>query len=196
MRDAGPDSRITHPVSRPWIGNTNVSEVVVPIIMGSKSDLPFAERIVEALGEYGLSAELRIASAHKSAQHLLEMLAAYEADGRTKVYITVAGRSNALSGLVDANVAAPVIACPPYSEKFGGMDLLSSLRMPSGVAPAVVLEPEAAALLAAKILGLTGAHTENGQPILDRVAEAQAEQRERLRAEDAGLGKGINHEQE
>ena len=45
-----------------------------------------------------------------------------------------------------------MIACPPYSDRFAGADLYSSLRMPSGVAPAVVLEPAGAALLAAKIL--------------------------------------------
>jgi phosphoribosylaminoimidazole carboxylase PurE protein len=70
------------------------------------------------------------------------------------VYITVAGRSNALSGFVDAAVRAPVIACPPASTAFGGADLYSSLRMPSGVAPVLVLEPANAALAAAKILGL------------------------------------------
>jgi phosphoribosylcarboxyaminoimidazole (NCAIR) mutase len=48
-----------------------------------------------------------------------------------------------------------VIACPPPSEAFGGADIYSSLRMPSGVAPAVVLEPANAALLAAKILGIS-----------------------------------------
>jgi 5-(carboxyamino)imidazole ribonucleotide mutase/phosphoribosylaminoimidazole-succinocarboxamide synthase len=81
-------------------------------------------------------------------------LAQYEASGQVGAYITVAGRSNALSGMVDANVTAPVIACPPYSEKFGGADIYSSMRMPSGVAPALVLEPKGAALLVAKILGL------------------------------------------
>ena len=166
-----------------------MSDMIIPIIMGSRSDLPFAERIVAALGELGLPAELRVASAHKSVQHLLEMLAAYEADERPKVYITVAGRSNALSGLVDANVTAPVIACPPYSEKFAGLDVLSSLRMPSGVAPAVVLEPEAAALLAAKMLGLTGARTADGRLIRDQVAAAQAAQQEHLREQDAELRK-------
>lgn len=158
-----------------------VKRTVVPVIMGSRADLPFAERIAEALADFGLRAELRIASAHKSTRHLLEMLAAYEADSRPRVYVTVAGRSNALSGLVDAQVTGPVIACPPYSEKFGGMDLLSSLRMPSGVAPAVVLEPEAAALLAAKILAL-------GDPQLrDRIAAMQRARTEQLVADDASL---------
>jgi 5-(carboxyamino)imidazole ribonucleotide mutase/phosphoribosylaminoimidazole-succinocarboxamide synthase len=128
---------------------------LVPIIMGSKSDLPHAQGIADALQGYGIAAEIRVASAHKAARYLLDLLASYEADDQPKVYITVAGRSNALSGMVDANVAAPVIACPPYSDRYGGADLYSSLRMPSGVAPAVVLEPAGAALLAAKILALT-----------------------------------------
>jgi 5-(carboxyamino)imidazole ribonucleotide mutase/phosphoribosylaminoimidazole-succinocarboxamide synthase len=125
----------------------------VIIIMGSKSDTPHVEKISAALAQFDLSCQLCIASAHKSAAYLLELLAQFEAEPTPKVYITVAGRSNALSGMVDANVAAPVIACPPYSEAFGGADIFSSLRMPSGVAPAVVLEPANAALLAAKILG-------------------------------------------
>ena len=82
------------------------------------------------------------------------MLREYDSSEGVKVYITVAGRSNALSGLVDANTQYPVIVCPPQSERFGGADIYSSLRMPSGVAPMVVLEPENAALAAAKILAL------------------------------------------
>jgi len=74
--------------------------------------------------------------------------------GINLVYITVAGRSNALSGLIDANCIWPVIACPPYSEKFSGVDIFSSLRMPSGSGLMTVLEPEAAAIAAIKILGL------------------------------------------
>jgi 5-(carboxyamino)imidazole ribonucleotide mutase len=126
----------------------------VVILMGSKSDLPFVERITAALDELGVPYEQRVASAHKSVRYLLDLLAEYETAGQVGVYITVAGRSNALSGMVDANVAAPVIACPPYSDTFGGADLFSSLRMPSGVAPAVVLDPAGAAQLAAKILGV------------------------------------------
>lgn len=70
------------------------------------------------------------------------------------MYITVAGRSNALSGFADANVVTPVIICPPYSSTFSGADLFSSIRMPSGVCPMLVLEPEGAALAAAKILAV------------------------------------------
>ncbi len=126
----------------------------VVVIMGSPGDADFSARITDALDGFGISWETRVASAHKVPRHVLELLDQYEADPSPKVYITVAGRSNALSGLVDGHVSAPVIACPPPSDKFAGGDLLSSLRMPSGIAPAVVLEPESAALLAAKMLGL------------------------------------------
>lgn len=142
---------------------------LVPIIMGSKSDLEHGRTIAAALSGYRIESEIRVASAHKAATYLLDILARYESDERPKVYVTIAGRSNALSGLVDGNVAAPVIACPPYSDRFGGADLFSSLRMPSGVAPMVVLDPGGAALAAAKILGVSN------EAIRDSVRLAQQE---------------------
>lgn len=154
---------------------------IVPIIMGSKSDLDHGKAVAAALAGFGIDSDLRVASAHKAAEYLLDLLATYEADPRPKVYVTIAGRSNALSGLVDGNVAAPVIACPPYSERFGGADLFSSLRMPSGIAPAVVLDPAGAALLAAKILGLADDEIRLG------VAEAQRAATEALIATDREL---------
>jgi len=66
----------------------------------------------------------------------------------------VAGRSNALSAFVDANTAKPVIACPPYSETYGGADVFSSLRVPSGIGSVVTIEPEGAAIAVAKIFAL------------------------------------------
>jgi 5-(carboxyamino)imidazole ribonucleotide mutase len=148
--------------------------MLVVIIMGSPADEPVARRLAEALDPFGIPWEMRVASAHKVPGFILDMLAAYEADPQPKVYITIAGRSNALSGLVDAQVNAPVIACPPGSDKFAGGDLLSSLRMPSGVAPAVILEPESAALLAAKILALADPDLRQG------IEQARANQRQRL----------------
>jgi len=130
---------------------------IVIILMGSKADLEHCRKIAEACQSFGIETVMRIGSAHKTAEHALAILRQYEADPRAKVYITVAGRSNALSGFTDGAVSAPVIACPPPSDAFGGADVYSSLRMPSGIAPAVVLEPVNAALLAAKVLGLVDA---------------------------------------
>jgi 5-(carboxyamino)imidazole ribonucleotide mutase len=124
------------------------------IIMGSLADREHAASVRSALEELGVAVEARVASAHKSLRHLLAMLEHYEAQGGNRVYIAIAGRSNALAGVIDAHVVAPVITCPPYSDRFGGADIYSSLRMPSGICPLVVLEPENAALAAAKVLSL------------------------------------------
>src|ERR1700730_10147741 len=123
----------------------------VVIIMGSKADLSHAQVIVKTLKALEISYSLRVCSAHKATQRLLELLHTYEQAGPL-VYITIAGRSNALSAVVDANTRYPVIACPPYSDRFAGMDILSSLRLPSGIASPTILEPEGAALLASKVL--------------------------------------------
>lgn len=131
-----------------------MSKPLVVILMGSKADVEHCKKIAYACQQFGIETVMRVGSAHKTADHALAILRAYEADPRPKVYITVAGRSNALSGFTDGFVSAPVIACPPPSDAFGGADVYSSLRMPSGIAPAVVLEPVNAALLAAKIFGL------------------------------------------
>ena len=128
----------------------------VVIIMGSKGDLSHAQPITKTLKALEISYEMRVCSAHKATRRLLEILHGYEQQGPL-VYITIAGRSNALSAVVDANTRYPVIACPPYSDRFAGMDLLSSLRLPSGIASPTILEPEGAALLAAKILALADA---------------------------------------
>jgi 5-(carboxyamino)imidazole ribonucleotide mutase len=154
---------------------------LVVILMGSKADAPHAQKIAEAARNLGLESEQRVGSAHKAPGYVLDMLRRYAADPRPKVFVTVAGRSNALSGLVDGAVAAPVIACPPPSETYGERDIWSSLRMPSGIAPAVVLEPANAALLAAKILGLADS------ALAGRVAEYQKGLAEKIRTDDQAL---------
>ena len=73
------------------------------------------------------------------------------------VFVAVAGRSNALGGVLDGNSLCPVINCPPYSKKYKGLDVLSSLRMPSRIACTTILEPENAGLAALKILALKDA---------------------------------------
>ncbi len=124
----------------------------VVVLMGSRSDLDHVAQITDQLDAWAVPWERHIASAHKSVRYLLKLVEAYNQQTEPLVFVAVAGRSNALAGLLDANTPWPVITCPPVSSSFGGADIYSSLRMPSGVAPAVVLEPQSAALMAAKIL--------------------------------------------
>ena len=158
-----------------------MSTALVIILMGSNADMEHCKKISSACKQFGIETVMRIASAHKTAEHALAILREYEADARPKVYITVAGRSNALSGFTDGIVSAPVIACPPPSESFGGADVYSSLRMPSGIAPAVVLEPVNAALLAAKILGLVDAE------VRDQVKASQKRAADKVIEDDASI---------
>ncbi|MFW6371526.1 MAG: AIR carboxylase family protein [Bacteroidota bacterium] len=125
----------------------------VVIIMGSKADLEWANKIVTVLSDLGIESVSRIASAHKVPLKCYNLIKEYEKEN--VVFITIAGMSNALSGFTDAQTHCPVIACPPYSDKFGGGDIFSSIRMPSGVAPLTVISPDNAALAAAKIIGLS-----------------------------------------
>lgn len=144
------------------------------IIMGSERDLEFCRDIAKCLKILGVDFEFRVASAHKTPSKVLEILKEFE-DKKT-VYVTVAGRSNALSAFVDANTSKPVIACPPYSEKFSGADIYSSLRVPSGIGSVVTIEPEGAAIAVAKIFAVENKDLEK------RVQEYQSAKKREIEA--------------
>lgn len=148
----------------------------VVIIMGSRSDLEWSKRIAETLDKLGVESALRVASAHKIPLKCYELIKEYEKEN--VVFITVAGRSNALSGFTDAQTFCPVIACPPYSDKFAGVDIFSSLSLPSGVCPMVVLEPEQAALAAVKILALSD------EGLQQKIKKYQEEKRRGIERDD------------
>ncbi len=127
-----------------------LSMLKVIIIMGSTSDEEHAQKIINKLNEHKICSEKYIASAHKEPKKVLEIL---EKNKTEKViYITIAGRSNALSGFVAANSNSPTIACPPFADK---MDMLvninSTLQMPSNVPVLTILDPENCALAVKRI---------------------------------------------
>ena len=151
------------------------------MLMGSERDLEFCREIARYLKNLEVEYVFRVASAHKTPEKVLEILKEFEKE--KVVYITVAGRSNALSAFVDANTAKPVIACPPYSEKFGGADIYSSLRVPSGIGSVVTIEPEAAAIAAAKVLAV-----EDGE-LAKRVREYQLAKKREIEKADESIKK-------
>ena len=155
----------------------------VIIILGSASDEEFTKPMCSTLQKLGVEYDLRVSSAHKTPDKLLEMVKEYESSEDRIVYITVAGKSNALSGLVDANTRYPVIACPPLDVTFGSMDIYSSLRTPRGVTPVVILDPENAALIAAKILALSNLK------IREKVQRYQQQFKEKIELEDLTMRK-------
>jgi 5-(carboxyamino)imidazole ribonucleotide mutase len=151
------------------------------MLMGSERDLEFCKEIAKHLKVFSISYEFRVASAHKTPEKVLQVLKEYEKE--EVVYITVAGRSNALSAFVDANTTKPVIACPPYSEKFGGADVYSSLRIPSGIGSVVTIEPEGAAIAAAKIFAL------KDKQLAKRVKEYQQTKQKEVEKADVSVKK-------
>uniref|UniRef100_A0A7V3ZT38 N5-carboxyaminoimidazole ribonucleotide mutase n=1 Tax=candidate division WOR-3 bacterium TaxID=2052148 RepID=A0A7V3ZT38_UNCW3 len=123
----------------------------VIIIMGSEKDMEHSKRIAKLFEEFEVPYKLKVASAHKTPLKVLEILKEYE--DKDAIFITVAGKSDALSGFVSANTEKPVIACPPFDEK-KWFDIFSTIRMPIGATPMLVLEPENAAIAALKIIGI------------------------------------------
>ncbi len=154
----------------------------VVIIMGSKSDADWAKKISRLLEEFGIEVVMRVSSAHKTPLKCHEIIKEYEEEG--VVFITVAGRSNALGGFTDAQTHCPVISCPPRSDRLWEVDIYSSLRMPSGVAPLVITEAEGAALAAAKILALSD------EGVKEKVIAYQEQMRQKIFQADGELANG------
>ena len=124
------------------------------IIMGSISDDQHAKKITDKLDEYGISWEQHAASAHKEPLKVLEILNSNK-DNNNIIYITIAGRSNALSGFVAANSEFPTLGCPPFSDKADMLvNIHSTLQMPSNTPVLTVVDPGNCALAVKRIFGV------------------------------------------
>jgi phosphoribosylaminoimidazole-succinocarboxamide synthase len=125
------------------------------ILSGSPSDASHVEKIQHELVTQGIAFESHICSAHKKTRELLDILDRLEESINRIIYITVAGRSNALSGVVACNTKAPVIACPPFKDKMDMyVNLHSSTQMPSAVPSMTILEPNNVALACRRMFDL------------------------------------------
>lgn len=120
--------------------------------MGSDSDMPHAEKIAAGLTAEGFDFEYFVRSAHKDPVGVFNFVKAHDNESKV-VFITIAGRSNALSGVVAANSQKPVLACPPFKDKLDFLvNINSTLQMPSKTPVLTVLEPSNCALAVARIL--------------------------------------------
>ena len=136
---------------------TRLSKVVI-ILAGSKSDAGHVDKIRDELRKRDILAFVYYSSAHKNTETVMQILQAFETRTRTQIiYITVAGMSNALSGVVAANVSRPVIACPPFNDKDKSdyqINIHSTLQMPSAVPVACILRPDNVAAFCSRMLDL------------------------------------------
>jgi len=124
------------------------------IIMGSTADEPHAKKITAKLDEYKINWEQHAASAHKQPLEVLKILENNK-NKENIVYITIAGRSNALSGFVAANSNFPTLGCPPFSDKADMLvNIHSTLQMPSNTPVLTVIDPGNCALAVKRIFGV------------------------------------------
>jgi 5-(carboxyamino)imidazole ribonucleotide mutase len=132
-------------------------DVKVAVIMGSDSDLPVMRGAVETLKEFSIPHEVRIVSAHRTPQHMIEF-ATEAAERGIKVIIAGAGGAAHLPGMVASVTTLPVIGVPvKSSNSIDGWDsVLSILQMPNGVPVATVAlnASKNAGLLAVQILAI------------------------------------------
>ena len=130
--------------------------IQVGIIMGSKSDLPVMKEAKEFLDEIGISCELKIVSAHRTPELMIEYAQNASARG-LKVIIAGAGGAAHLPGMTASMTSLPVIGVPiKSSNSIDGWDsILSILQMPNGIPVATVALNAAknAGILAARIIG-------------------------------------------
>jgi len=123
----------------------------IQIIMGSTSDMPVAENAKIIFEDFGVSYDIKVASAHRTPDVLQKLVEKNEAD----VFIGIAGLSAALPGMIAAHTTKPVIGVP-VSGKVNLDAVLSIIQMPPGIPVAAVGldRGENAALLAVEILAI------------------------------------------
>ncbi len=142
--------------------------------MGSKSDWDTMQHSVAILESFGIAHEVRVVSAHRTPDLLMDY-AAKAAERGLEVIIAGAGGAAHLPGMLAAKTVVPVLGVPVQSKALNGMDsLLSIVQMPAGIPVATLAIGQAgaknAALLAAAILG-------NNRPELrERLVLFRAEQ--------------------
>jgi 5-(carboxyamino)imidazole ribonucleotide mutase len=126
--------------------------IVVTIILGSKSDMPIAEKVTKILDELEIGYELHIASAHRTPEVVTKIIDESNSD----VFIAIAGLSAALPGVIASHTLKPVIGVP-VSGNVNIDSILSIVQMPPGVPVAAVGLDNGtnAGLLAAQILSIT-----------------------------------------
>jgi len=167
-----------------------MSSVKVLIIMGSRSDLSMMRQTKETLDSLGIASEMRIASAHRTPDMVLNLVRESEGAG-ARAIIAGAGYAAHLAGVIASHTTLPVIGVPLPSSDLKGIDsLLATVQMPPGVPVATVGIGEAgaknAAFLAAEILAT------DDVDIRKRLEKAREEKKKKKEEDKKDLTEGKN----
>ncbi len=123
----------------------------VLVVMGSKSDMPVAEKVEAILKEFEVPYEIEVASAHRNPPKVEALAKRDDVD----VFIAIAGLSAALPGVIASHTTKPVIGVP-VSGKVNLDSILSIVQMPPGIPVAAVGldNGKNAAMLAVEVLAM------------------------------------------
>ena len=133
-------------------------DVLVGLVMGSRSDWETLRHAGDTLTELNIPHEVRVVSAHRTPDVLFEYAESVHERG-IEAIIAGAGGAAHLPGMLAAKTLVPVIGVPVQSAALQGLDsLLSIVQMPAGVPVATMAIGRAgavnAALLAARMLAV------------------------------------------
>lgn len=109
------------------------SQPLVGIVMGSKSDWDVMRHCRDTLAEFGIAADCRVLSAHRTPHQAGEWAATAEERG-LEVVVAAAGGAAHLAGVMAAHTVLPVLGVPMVGWSLDGLDsLLSTAQMPRGI---------------------------------------------------------------
>ena len=154
----------------------------VAIVMGSASDWDVMSNAQKMLDQFGVNAESRVLSAHRTPKELEEFIQECE-DQKVKAFIAGAGLSAALPGVVAALTTTPVIGVPLNAGSLDGMDaLMSIVQMPPGIPVGTVAIGKPGAINAA--LYAVAMMAVNDSDLSEKLKNYRKEQAEKVLAAD------------
>jgi len=131
----------------------------VAVLMGSPNDQSKMAPATSTLGEFGIEADERVMSAHRTPAAVAEFASGARQNGYAAI-ICGAGMAAHLAGAVAANTTLPVVGVPLSGGALNGVDALyATVQMPRGIPVATVAIDGAmnAALLVVEMLAITDA---------------------------------------
>jgi 5-(carboxyamino)imidazole ribonucleotide mutase len=129
----------------------------VAVLMGSPSDKDKMAPAVKTLEEFGLEADQRVLSAHRTPDAVAALAQGAREDGYV-AFICGAGMAAHLAGAVAAHTTLPVVGVPLSGGALDGVDALyATVQMPRGIPVATVAVDGAlnAALLVVEMLAIS-----------------------------------------
>jgi 5-(carboxyamino)imidazole ribonucleotide mutase len=128
----------------------------VAVLMGSPRDGDKMAPAAETLERFGIEADVRVLSAHRNPQQVVELVSGAREAGYV-AFICGAGMAAHLAGVVAAHTTLPVVGVPLSGGALNGVDALySTVQMPKGIPVATVAVDGSmnAALLVVEMLAI------------------------------------------